>query len=82
MSLYLRLQTSLYLVPGVQIVWAAQKRVSRRERERAWGGGAGEGLLGLILAGYVPLASQSPYPIIVFSVDDEKSKDYCKADTT
>ena len=29
------------------------------------GGGAG-GLLGLIFAGYVPLASQSPYPIIVY----------------
>ena len=30
-----------------------------------WGGG---GLLGYIWAGYVPLASQSPYPIIVYSV--------------
>ena len=30
-----------------------------------WGGG---GVLGLIFAGYVPLASQSPYPIIVYSV--------------
>ena len=29
------------------------------------GGGAG-GVLGLIFAGYVPLASQSPYPIIVY----------------
>ena len=26
------------------------------------------GLLGSIFAGYVPLASQSPYPIIVYSV--------------
>ena len=26
------------------------------------------GLLGLIFAGYVPVASQRPYPIIVFSV--------------
>ena len=26
------------------------------------------GLLGLISAGYVPLASQNPYPIIVYSV--------------
>ena len=26
------------------------------------------GVLGLTLAGYVPLASQSPYPIIVYSV--------------
>ena len=30
-------------------------------------GGAG-GLLGLISTGYVPLASQNPYPIIVYSV--------------
>ena len=28
----------------------------------------GEGVLRLIFAGYVPLASQSPYPIIVYSV--------------
>ena len=26
------------------------------------------GVLGLTFAGYVPLASQSPYPIIVYSV--------------
>ena len=32
--------------------------------EKTRGGGA----LGLIFAGYVPLASQSPYPIIVYSV--------------
>ena len=30
--------------------------------------GGGEGVLGLIFAEYVPLASQSPYPIIVYSV--------------
>ena len=30
--------------------------------------GAGGGLLGLIFAGYVPLASQTPYPTIVCSV--------------
>ena len=30
--------------------------------------GPGGGLLGSIFAGYVPLASQSPYPIIVYSV--------------
>ena len=28
----------------------------------------GGGVLGLIFAGYLPLASQSPYPIIVYSV--------------
>ena len=32
------------------------------------GGGGGGGGLGLIFAGYVPLASQNPYPIIVYSV--------------
>ena len=31
-----------------------------------WGGGGGK--LGLILAGYVPLASHNSYPIIVYSV--------------
>ena len=32
------------------------------------GGGGGRGVLGPIFAGYVPLASQNPYPIIVYSV--------------
>ena len=32
------------------------------------GGWVGWGVIGLIFAGYVPLASQSPYPIIVYSV--------------
>ena len=32
------------------------------------GGGKGGGVLGLIFAGYVPLASQNPYPIIVYYV--------------
>ena len=31
-------------------------------------GGGGRGVLGLIFARYVPLASSSPYPIIVYSV--------------
>ena len=39
-----------------------QGKCVRRPRE---GGG---GSLGLIFAGYVQLASQSPYPIIVYSV--------------
>ena len=30
--------------------------------------GGGGGVLGLIFAGYVPLASQNYYPIIVYSV--------------
>ena len=32
------------------------------------GGRGGGGFLGLIFAGYVPLASQNPYPIMVYSV--------------
>ena len=32
------------------------------------GGRGGGWLLGLIFAGYVPLASHKPYPIIVYSV--------------
>ena len=32
------------------------------------GGGGGGGVFGLIFAGYVPLASQNPYPIIVYYV--------------
>ena len=31
-------------------------------------GGGGVGVLGLMFAGYVPLASQSSYPIIVYSL--------------
>ena len=36
------------------------------------GGGGGVELPGLIFAGYLPLASQSPYPIIVYSVAKHK----------
>ena len=32
------------------------------------GGGGGGGLLGSIFAEYMPLASQNPYPTIVYSV--------------
>ena len=32
------------------------------------GGGGGGGVLGLMFAGYVPLAYQNPYPVIVYSV--------------
>ena len=36
-------------------------------QDRAWvPGGGGGGVLGLMFAGYVPLASQSPYPILVY----------------
>ena len=37
-----------------------------REIPQPLGGGGGGGM-GLIFAGYVPLASQNPYPIIVYS---------------
>ena len=39
-------------------------------RPRARGGGGG--VLGLGFAGYVPLASQNPHPIIVYSVANYK----------
>ena len=32
------------------------------------GGGGGGGVLGSSFAGYVPLASQNPHPVIVYSV--------------
>ena len=34
--------------------------------ECVWGGGVGVGVLGSVFAGHVPLASQNPYPIIVY----------------
>ena len=47
--------------------------VSLEMKRDAWeiiltGNKPGRGLLGSIFAGYVPLASQSPYPIIVYSM--------------
>ena len=36
-------------------------------------GGGGGRIRGLIFAGYVPLGSQSPYPIIVYSVANYRS---------
>ena len=36
------------------------------ELQAIWPEGAGGGELGLIFAGYLPLAFQSPYPIIVY----------------
>ena len=38
-------------------------------------GGEGEGILGSSFAGYVPMASQSPYPIIVYSVASYRPHD-------
>ena len=38
------------------------------EREGVGGWGGGPGVLRSSFAGYVPLASQNPYPIIVYSV--------------
>ena len=36
------------------------------------------GLYGLTFAGYVPLASQNPYPIVVYSVDILKTPSYSR----
>ena len=44
----------------------AQEGLLKLTDKRPWG--VGEGVLGLIFAGYVLLASQSPYPFIVYSV--------------
>ena len=40
-------------------------RILESARANIAGGG---GVLELIFAGYVPLASQSPYPVVVYSV--------------
>ena len=40
--------------------------MSRRTNSEELTEGVSRGLLGSIFAGYVPLASQSPYPIIVY----------------
>ena len=47
-----------------EIPWSFPGKLLWFQRNR----GAPRGLLALIFAGYVPLASQSPYPIIVYSV--------------
>ena len=39
------------------------------------GGGGGGGVLGSSFAGYVPLASQYPHPIIVYSVANHRPTD-------
>ena len=44
------------------------KLVGDTNRATGPGGGGEYWLLGLSFAGYVPLASQNPYPIIVYSV--------------
>ena len=49
---------------------AAFDRTDREQYTRSPPGGGGE--LGLIFAGYVPLASQSPYSIIVYSVAESR----------
>ena len=47
-----------YTIQGISYVTAVKKV--------CLGPGEGEGVLGLMFAGYVPLAFQSPYPIIVY----------------
>ena len=51
---------------------AAFDRTDRGQYTRSPRGGGGGGKLGLIFAGYVPLASQSPYSIIVYSVAESR----------
>ena len=48
---------SLLLLLSFFVIWGEDTTAGAR------GGG---GVLGLMFAGYVPLASQSPYPIIVY----------------
>ena len=48
--------------------WTALFQALVNKLSHYWEGGGGRWLLGLIFAGYVPLASQSPYAIIVYSV--------------
>ena len=54
---------SFYSCP-VSLVGSSKREFAEYRLE--WGG-AGGGVLGLIFAGYVPLASESPYPIKVYS---------------
>ena len=54
---------SFYSCP-VSLVGSSKREFAEYRLE---GGGAGGGVLGLIFAGYVPLASESPYPIKVYS---------------
>ena len=52
-----------------QVVAYMYKRLKTMKRFNAIpGGGGGGGVLGFSFAGYVPLASQSPCPIIVYFV--------------
>ena len=55
--------------------WQSEKHESHQAHlhYRFWPILAARGLLGLIFAGYVPLASQSPYPITVYSVANYRS---------
>jgi len=54
----------------MRLIWV-RLRPEIITKARAWcPGGGGGGVLGLMFAGYVPLdvplASQSPYPVIIF----------------
>ena len=57
-------EKKIRLLRLTEIPWSFPGKLLWFQRNR----GAPRGLLALIFAGYVPLASQSPYPIIVYSV--------------
>ena len=52
------------LQPNISLITEVFPGTRKMPRERKPGGG----VLGSSFAGYVPLASQNPYPIIVYSV--------------
>ena len=54
--------------PHCEIIVKTLIYLNKSFHSRGRGGGGGGVVLGLIFAGYLPLATQSPYPIIVYSV--------------
>ena len=60
-------ERSLAARGGERRLFFKAKFISLKKWEGGNPGGGGV-LLGLLFAGYVPVASQNPYPIIVYSV--------------
>ena len=59
--------------PGLQKGWSEKvKVIMKYPQGKKRGGGEGGRVLGWIFAGYVPLASQNPYLIAVFSVANHR----------
>ena len=65
-GLFYRIRSVVHHWAWVTCVDVLCFQTSKEERLR--NGKGGGGVLGLIFAGYVPLASQNSYPIIVYSV--------------